>query len=953
MIERMTARREGTAALRKAEEIFGEKLQDKSDALWTGAERRHVFAVSGMKKYLPLAAFFRKEIKDTEQDTLVVLSEEGIRAYTGEGEMPLEEETKQRLKDVCALVAAAPGKLNREGDLLLDLKAPAVGTHYPVNLLLGDREGYADPLQSTPKSVLDSLGRGSFRAAREKQVLASRYVLSPEENGEPYNRQFYLTENGRQIYYSADPKKMKKAVCLQKVNHTEILSETEDLRVIRRIFLLPQKEGFPSAVEVQQILLQDLSGKEREIRLVATGMFGISDPGTIASDIVYANVVTESELCSEEGRPFALSVHHQPKACQCEKRFVILENAGEGMDEFSADIASFLGKGTIEGPEGLFALDNKLTRRGAAFFALGRTVSVPANGQSEVVTCTGMSEGEGDISLQFERELETLWEEMKKPSFAEDMLEEVKERVRKHNAFLQVTSKDPQLNAYASHVLPFQVLYQTYVSRSFAWTQKSYRETGFREIQDLYASIPYLHAQGKDELIKELLSSWIGNVFTMGYAYHNFTVRGKEPGMCSDDALWLSQAVRRYVDLSGDTAFLQQGFPKADGGERRLLDTLRAIVQYSSEISVGKHGLPLLDKADWNDCLRLDPEVLNGPQKEEAYLQQLEEKGQSYGTAWENALSESVMNACLLVIAAEDLSYFASLLGEGETAGYAAAQAARMRGNIRTYAWKEDYYARCLINDGREFSYLGAAGDGLSADPELDGCFYLNSYSWPILSDTASEEEIGKMLKRVEETLKTDAGLKLCTAVDYEKLGVETGSSYYFPGDRENGGVFKHAAMMAVVASLKAARKVQDPELAERLRSLAFFMINKTLPYKTLEDPFVLKGNPRFCTQYNNSETGENIGPILSGTASWLTLALYEICGFRTEGRMIAFDPIIEKDSFAYTLQLPQCSLQVSIEALNDHKRNEHSILKLDGTETGFCLDLPQDGQTHTIEITL
>ena len=109
----------------------------------------------------------------------------------------------------------------------------------------------------------------------------------------------------------------------------------------------------------------------------------------------------------------------------------------------------------------------------------------------------------------------------------------------------------------------------------------------------------------------------------------------------------------------------------------------------------------------------------------------------------------------------------------------------------------------------------------------------------------------------------------------------------------------------------------------------------------------------RFCTQYTNSETGENIGPILSGTASWLTLALYEICGFRSEGRMIAFDPIIEKDSFAYALQLPQCSLQVSIEAVNDHKRNEHSILKLDGTETGFCLDLPQDGQTHTIEITL
>ena len=59
----------------------------------------------------------------------------------------------------------------------------------------------------------------------------------------------------------------------------------------------------------------------------------------------------------------------------------------------------------------------------------------------------------------------------------------------RYPAYLQPETGDSRFDAYVGHNLPFQVLYQTYVSRAFAWTQKSYRETGFREIQDIYASM--------------------------------------------------------------------------------------------------------------------------------------------------------------------------------------------------------------------------------------------------------------------------------------------------------------------------------------------------------------------------------------------------------------------------------------------------------------------------------
>jgi cellobiose phosphorylase len=46
------------------------------------------------------------------------------------------------------------------------------------------------------------------------------------------------------------------------------------------------------------------------------------------------------------------------------------------------------------------------------------------------------------------------------------------------------------------------------------------------------------------------------------------------------------------------------------GQKRTILETIKAIITYSAKISVGAHGIPLIDRADWNDCLRVDPDFL-------------------------------------------------------------------------------------------------------------------------------------------------------------------------------------------------------------------------------------------------------------------------------------------------------------------------------------------------------
>ncbi|MBO7697684.1 MAG: hypothetical protein J6S38_01460, partial [Erysipelotrichaceae bacterium] len=906
--------------------VFKDKLTGKSDAIFLSADRNRVFAFSGLEYYAPICTHIINDpdlysfFNGFDSDILLLSAGDDLRLFNGDKEEKLSDDLKDKIRQIHQTVILSPGVMNENGELELDLKGYHIGSHYGVNLLLGDRSEYADCLQATPKSVLDEFGRGSFRGKQEKQVLATRYVLSPDENGEPANRQFYITENGKQIFYSLDAKtNVESAKCIHSQNRTTITYVTKcGLKITRTIFLLPQFKDLPSAVEVQRINIQNLRKEKRELRIVYTGMFGITDPGTLAGDIVFANVVVESELYYKDGKPLAMTAHHQPKECDSQKRFAMLLVNGEGMDEYCSSLYDFMGSGSLERPEMIARLSNNHSRRQAAFFAMAKSFTLTDS--IDIDTFTGMSDtDEESVVAQFDEELNNLYEKFRDPKQLNETYHKLISDNNNYYSYITVHNDDLLNDSYISRNLPFQVLYQTYVSRSFAWTQKSYRETGFREIQDIFASMYYMHANDQDELIKRLIDSWAENVFEFGYAYHNFTTRGKEPGMCSDDQLWLMQAVYRYVKLTGDVDYLNKQLKVAGSSKTRpLYETLKSILTYSGKISVGKHNLPLLDTADWNDCLRLDKNVLSGPDKEKLYHKQIQEYDQEFGTALDNTQSESVMNACLLKIAADEFTEMAQMMNRDDLATFGKEISDQVYESVRNNAWKHDFYARCLINDGRGYEYLGSSKDGLSLDENIDGTYYLNGFSWPLLADIADEKQIDTMLDVIDKYLKTDAGLKLVTPVNYDKLGIVTGSSFYFPGDRENGGVFKHAAMMCTVACLKKAKTVKDEKLSKRLKDLAFFMIDKTLPYMTLNDPYILKGNPRFCTQYNNSETGEGIGPILSGTASWLTLAMYEILGLDLNKDTLHIDPIINTKDYSYTLKLNDTQIDVRISNVND-----------------------------------
>ena len=888
-------------------------------------------------------------------------------------ELSLDERSVKAAVDAIEASRKWGGELNEDGELIADPSTPAPGPHYYTNMLIGNRIGFDRPLQSTPKSAVDVLGGGCFRAHADTQVLATKWDYLPEENGFPANRQFYITEGGKQIFWSgtASDINLKKVETKHSQNRTVISYELKDgLKITRTIFILPQADKMPLAAEAQMIDIENTSSADRDLRIVYTGMFGTSEVHALREDVIFSTVVAQSEVFfNEDNEIRAISFNPNPKWTKGNIRYnALLVHADDKVifpQEYCARYADLVGSGTLAKPQFISYLMDRPSRKGPGFFALATSFTVRAGGSVRADDFTCLSSDA--VNDKFEDEV-TMKEELSalitKFSDREALpreLNKVIDFTKDYAKYMKIEHKDKDFESYVNNNLPFQVFYQTFVSRSLDWTQKGYREIGFREIQDIFASMYYFRGMGQTEFVKKLLREWAGNVFEDGYANHNFYWTGKEPGWWSDDALWLLQALDRYVKLTGDYDFLREELPVAtsDGEKktRTLLDTIKAIITYSAKISVGKHNIPLIDRADWNDCLRVDPDCIGGAVKIEKYKEQLKAKGKNFGEVpFESEYSESVMNGFLLKVAIDAAKGMFETVGDTSYADELKALSEKVKEDLRGSAWKNDFFARVLFNrsDKPELKYLGAAGDNLQVE-DAPGSYFLNAFSWSVLSGCADESQISTMLDSLDSYLKSPYGFRLCSTVDYSKIAPKIDVALYYPGDRENGGVFKHANMMAAAAMLKASKEVEDKKLAERLADTAYWVIDCILPYRTLKSPFTVCGNPRWCTQYNNSDSGENIGPTLSGTSTWLLLCLFSCFGVEFTADDLIVEPLLRKGDTSLTVKVNSGVAEYEI----DITKPQGFFRAKDGVKV-FCdgNELPDtkvpvfsDGKVHKIDV--
>jgi cellobiose phosphorylase len=394
------------------------------------------------------------------------------------------------------------------------------------------------------------------------------------------------------------------------------------------------------------------------------------------------------------------------------------------------------------------------------------------------------------------------------------------------------------------------------------------RGIGFRDSsQDLLGFVHMVPARARRRIL-DLAATQLPT----GGAYHQYqplTKRGNDAigSGFNDDPLWLILAVAAYVKETGDREILDVGVPYDNerGSETPLYEHLRRALGYTLD-RLGPHGLPLIGRADWNDCLNLN--TFSG------------EPGESFQTApqREGGVAESVFIAGQFVLAAEELARLGELHGFPDHAAHDRAKRERMIEAVREHGWDGKWFRRAYDFFGE---VVGSAGNE-------EGQIWIEPQGICVMAGIGLDDgRAERALDSVADRLGTSHGLVLLDPA-FSRYHVELGEiSSYPPGYKENGGVFSHTNPWIVIAETlvdNADRAFDDylrinPSSREELSEL-----RRCEPYVYAQ---VIAGKEA-------PTHGEAKNSWLTGSAAWNLVAITQwILGIRPEHDGLRIDPCL------------------------------------------------------------
>ena len=442
-----------------------------------------------------------------------------------------------------------------------------------------------------------------------------------------------------------------------------------------------------------------------------------------------------------------------------------------------------------------------------------------------------------------------------------------------------VRSSDEKLDRMVNIWNQYQCMVTFNMSRSASYYESGTgRGMGFRDsCQDLLGFVHLIPARARERILDIAATQ-----FPDGSAYHQYQPLTKKGNMdvgsgFNDDPLWLIAAVYAYLGETGDMSILdeQVDFDNDHTLAQPLLEHLRRSFGYLTTHK-GPHGLPLIGRADWNDCLNLN-----------CFSDTPGESFQTTGPS-EGPVAESVFIAGMYVKYGNEFAEILEATGHADEAAAVRKEVAGMEHAALTAGWDGKWFRRAY----------DAYGHVVGGQECEEGQIFIEPQGMCVMAGIGVDTgEAVTALQSVQTRLDTKYGIVLLQPA-YTKYHLELGEiSSYPPGYKENAGIFCHNNPWVSCAETVVGH-------GDR----AFEIYKKTCPAYIEDISEIHRTEPYVYSQMvagcDASTFGEAKNSWLTGTAAWTFVDVSQyILGVQPTLAGLKIDPCLPHEMDGFTLR--------------------------------------------------
>ena len=473
-----------------------------------------------------------------------------------------------------------------------------------------------------------------------------------------------------------------------------------------------------------------------------------------------------------------------------------------------------------------------------------------------------------------------------------------------------LTSKDEKLNRVVNIWNQYQCMVTFNMSRSASYYESGLgRGMGFRDsCQDLLGFVHLIPDRARVRIID------IANTqFEDGSTYHQYqplTKRGNADigGGFNDDPLWLIAGTSAYLRETGDYSILDEkcDFDNDHSKAAPLMEHLRRSFGFTTT-HLGPHSLPLIGRADWNDCLNLN-----------CFSEEPGESFQTFGPS-EGPVAESVFIAGMYVKYGNEYADICDHLGLKDEAADVRSKVSDMTKAVESAGWDGEWFIRAF----------DAYGNPVGSHVCEEGQIYIEPQGMCVMAGIGKDDgKAEQALESVKERLDSKFGIMLHQPA-YTKYHVELGEiSSYPPGYKENAGIFCHNNPWIACAETVVGHG-----------NRAFAVFKKTCPIYLEDISEIHRTEPYvYCQMVAGRDAatfGEGKNSWLTGTAAWTftTISQY-ILGIYPTLDGLSVNPCIPSDVDKYTVDRIYRGATYHITVLNpSHVEKGIKSLTVDGVK--------------------